>query len=109
MKLWRWQRGRQSDHEYYKFPLWYFTIGKWGFDAYILKYSKEGTLPKHKDVIPNAEHHRLNIRLTGDATFFMDGKVVHKRIICFRPDIHSHSLWVKSPTLKLSFGLVKFK
>lgn len=109
MKLWKWYKGRQEGIEYYKFPLWHFRIWKWGFDAYILHYRQAGTLPWHKDVVEKANHHRLNIKLWGTSAFFYGRRVVHKRFIYFRPDKYIHSLWVKSPTIKLSFGFVKFK
>ena len=108
MKLWEWQKGRQEKIKYYKFPLWSFRIFKFGFDAYILSYREAGTLPPHKDPVEKGKHYRLNIKFWGDSVFICGGKVIHKRIIWFRPDLHIHSLWVKSPTVKLSFGFVKF-
>lgn len=109
MKLWTWEQGRIQFTTYFRFTLWYFRVGKWGFDAYLLKYPKADILPYHIDEVKGGKHYRMNIRLKGEAKFFLAGKVIHKRIICFRPDKYIHSLWINSPTLKLSFGFVKFK
>lgn len=113
MKLWKWIPGRQEKTEYYKFPLWQFRILMYGFDAYILRYPKNTILRWHKDPIEDAHHWRLNIKLSGDAEFTIlrDGQLRSSSSIfqLFRPDKHYHSLKVYSPTLKLSFGFVKFK
>ena len=112
MKLWKWQLGRQMGATYFKFPLWYFKIWKWGFDAYILKYKAVTILPKHKDPV-DGKHWRLNIGW-GVANlvcneykgfYYRIGKLT---IIFFRPDIIEHSLYVFENTIKLSFGFVKF-
>lgn len=111
-KLWRWTNGRQSNTEYKKFCLWSGRIGKFGFDAYILKYKANTTLPWHKDEIKNAKHYRINIKLYGRSYFLMQDikrKKSHDRFILFRPDLYSHSLSVINPTIKLSFGFAKFK
>ncbi len=71
MKLWKWQKGRQQNTEYWKFPLWYFRVGKWGFDAYILKYDAYTKLPYHIDKVNNGKHWRLNIKISGDSSFFI--------------------------------------
>lgn len=113
MKLWCWQIGRQRLTEYYKFPLWFFRIGNYGFDAYILKYEKGTLLEYHTDKIHNANHWRLNIHILGDASFFISkpsGVDLYNNCLClFRPDIYAHSLKVRKKTIKLSFGFVKFK
>jgi hypothetical protein len=112
MKLWKWLPGRQGRCDYKKFCLWYFRIGKWGFDAYILKYQPLTDLPYHKDPIPDGKHWRLNVKLWGISVFVMEKsgvyKPVWKRFILFRPDLHYHGLTVRSTTVKLSFGFVKF-
>ena len=112
IKLWRWMNGRQPNVQYWKWPIWYFRIGKWGFDAYILYYHQPTVLGWHRDDIPNAKHWRLNIKLYGKATFSMqDGKtltVTDRRCNFFRSDLIPHSLEVKTPTKKLSFGFVKY-
>lgn len=111
LKLWKWTEGRQNKTEYKKFCLWYFRIGKFGFDGYILRYKANTELPWHKDPI-KGEHYRLNIKLFGRAYFFIKGiprKKIHDNFIFFRPDIHSHQLIIISPTMKLSFGFAKFK
>lgn len=113
-KLWRWQDGRQSDTKYRKFTLWYFRIWKWGFDAYILKYSPNTELKWHTDPIPNAEHWRKNIKIKGLAVFFRKHNntmtaYVKRNSPTFRPDIEEHMLMVYNKgCIKLSFGFVRF-
>lgn len=116
MKLWSWQKGRQRLTEYYKFPLWFFRIGNYGFDAYILKYEANTTLHWHKDPIEDAEHYRLNIRLSGYDTFIWKDLVTNDKransrqtLIHFRPDITWHKVETHTKVTKLSFGFVKFK
>ena len=114
MKLWRWQKGRQADCEYSKFPIILLKIWKFGFDAYILKYAPNASLPWHTDRVENGKHWRLNIKLSGNAIFGIkkDGVTKHlinKSFILFRSDLNEHSLEVsKRGCLKLSFGFVKF-
>lgn len=113
MKLWKWQNGRQRGIDYKKFPLWFFTIGKWGFDAYILKY-KEGVLHEHTDPVEGGEHWRMNIKLQGIADFGTKSnnnwKYSRRIVNIFRPDIVPHCLLVYyTGCTKLSFGFVKFK
>lgn len=115
MKLWKWQSGRQQDCEYHKFPLWYFRIWKLGFDAYILKYEPDSFLPWHTDKVENGKHWRMNINITGAASFIIIKNdtpffYLQRKIIIFRPDVFSHSLKVgNKKCIKLSIGLVKFK
>ncbi len=113
MKLWRWQNGRQHDCEYKKFTLWYFKLGKFGFDCYILKYKGDQVLPKHKDPIENGKHWRLNIGY-GFANFVCDKLIFDQRfgkftVFLFRPDLYEHSLYVFEKTTKLSFGFAKYQ
>ena len=113
MKLWKWQNGRQSNCEYKKFPLWYFKLGKFGFDCYILKYKGDSVLPPHKDPIENGKHWRLNIGW-GVANFVCEKLIFGKRIgnltiYLFRPDLYTHSLYVFEKTTKVSFGFAKYK
>ncbi len=115
MKLWRWIPGRQKNCEYKKLCLWYFRIWKWGFDAYILKYNARTFLPIHTDVVKNGRHYRLNIKLWGQAQFFISEKPLsskynstYKRINFFQPDLYYHALNIYKPTVKLSFGFVKY-
>lgn len=114
MKLWKWQPGRQQGCEYKKFPLWFFRIGKFGLDAYILKYAPNTSLPWHKDPV-DGKHWRKNFTLKGDSTFRI--KTVHNSTISirggdyemFRPDLEEHALDVHNAgCTKLSFGFVKF-
>lgn len=110
MKLWKWQSGRQQEVTYHKFPLWYFRIWKFGFDAYILKYEPNTLLPLHKDPIINGKHWRLNIKLKGTA-IFLCLKYIFKtdNITLFRPDKYEHMLIIfNNKCIKLSFGFVKF-
>ena len=113
VKLWKWQKGRQYETEYFKFPLWYFKIWKFGFDGYILKYSDNTVLDWHTDKIKNGKHWRLNIKLKGENYFSINKEKViihkpYKLFMFFRPDLVSHRLIVVSKTIKLSFGFVKF-
>ena len=109
MKIWKWQEGRQKDTTYKKFPLWYFRIWKWGFDAYILRYQPDTYLKLHVDRVDNGKHWRLNIKLVGKASFFCHGTgIINRRFVFFRPDLYLHSLYAYTKTIKLSFGFVKF-
>lgn len=109
MKLWKWQKGRQEGTEYQKFPLWYFKIWKWGFDAYILKYEPKTILKLHTDPVKDGKHWRLNIKLKGSSYFYRKDRGHNTKIVnFFRPDIIPHELTVITKTYKLSFGFVKF-
>jgi len=114
MKLFKWQQGRQHGCEYKKFPLWYFRIFNYGFDAYILKYETNTRLGWHKDPVENGKHYRLNVRLKGYNTFFWKNTKGRKCVqfspnfVWFRPDITWHMLSTYSRVIKLSFGFVKF-
>lgn len=108
MKLWRWSIGRQKNCSYQKFPLWYFRIWRYGFDAYILKYEDDTFLPLHRDPV-EGKHWRLNIKLKGNSVFFVENEGSSTRkVVFFRPDLYLHSLTVHTKTIKLSFGFVKF-
>lgn len=113
MKLWKWQKGRQLGTNYWKFPLWYFRIGKWGFDAYILKYAPFSNLPWHKDPV-DGKHWRTNIELSGRSLFMVRDAPNTESCwafnpITFRPDLLEHKLIVsKEGCTKLSLGFVKF-
>jgi hypothetical protein len=112
MKLFKWQPGRQGNCNYQKFPMWFFRIGKLGFDAYILKYEADQVLPTHTDPVEGGNHYRLNIGW-GVANFLCAKTMVAKRLgrlslYIFRPDLYPHSLFVFGPTTKLSFGFVKY-
>jgi hypothetical protein len=114
MKLWKWQNGRQQDTKYQKLPLWYFRIGRFGFDAYILKYAPNTVLEWHTDPVPNGEHWRRNFTLKGWSAFGMRVNNV-TRFYCmtgtplFRPDLCEHMLRTyNKECIKLSLGFVKF-
>lgn len=114
MKLWQWTKGRQEGCDYMKFTLWYFRIWKFGFDAYILKYSPNTILDWHTDPV-DGKHYRINIKLKGSSVFGVRRYKEYKhtffnpRFMFFRPDLYEHKLrvWSKGCT-KLSFGFVKF-
>lgn len=111
MKLWQWQDGRQMGTRYKKFPLWYFRIWKWGFDAYILKYEADTVLHPHRDPVAG-RHYRVNIGW-GNANFYCEKMILAEKlgrlsVYLFRPDLYVHSLFVHDKTTKLSFGFVKF-
>ena len=109
MMIWKWQEGRQKDTTYEKFPLWYFRIWKWGFDAYILRYQPDTYLKLHVDRVDNGKHWRLNIKLVGKASFFCHGTgIINRRFVFFRPDLYLHSLYAYTKTIRLSVGFVKF-
>lgn len=113
IKLWKWRAGRQEKTVYQKFPLWYFRIWKWGFDAYVLKYAPNTKLDWHKDPVKGGKHWRLNVKLKGFATFLIEKSngctIYFKRCIFFRPDIQEHKLNVYGKgCTKLSFGFVKY-
>lgn len=113
MKFWKWQKGRQSNCEYQKFPLWYFKIGKFGFDGYVLKYEGDQVLPPHRDPIEGGRHWRLNIGW-GAANFVCEKLIFARRIgrltvFLFRPDLYEHSLYVFEKTVKLSFGFARYE
>jgi hypothetical protein len=112
MNLWKWQKGRQENCEYQKFPLWYFRLWKFGFDCYILKYEGNQVLPSHRDPIEKGKHWRLNIGY-GVSNFVCEklsfGRRVGKlTIFIFRPDLYEHSLYVFEKTTKLSLGFAKY-
>lgn len=111
MKLFKWQRGRQVNCRYFKFPFIYFRIGKFGFDGYILLYPKEARLPFHRDKI-NGKMWRMNITLKGIARFGIRygglTKITSNIINIFRPDLYEHSLHVFTRTYKLSLGFAIF-
>lgn len=114
MKLWRWQKGRQESAIYDKFTLWYFRIWKLGFDCYLLRFKLKTHVEFHTDVVPNGQHWRLNVNLKGSnvLTLAHYSNIVlyfNKKAILFRPDIIPHSFIVRTPTIQLSFGFVKFK
>jgi len=113
IKLWKWQNGRQMDCEYKKLPLWYFKIGKFGFDCYILKYNDKQFLPLHVDPIENGKHWRLNIGW-GESEFYCKKLIFGKKfgklsLYLFRPDLYKHSLCTMTKTTKISFGFARFK
>lgn len=112
MKLWKWTEGRQDKCSYKKFPLWYFSVGKFGFDAYILNYEPNQVLPTHRDPVEGGSHYRLNIGW-GDSLFLVKSKIWGFKfgklsMYLFRPDLHNHSLVINGRTHKLSLGFVKF-
>ena len=109
MKLWEWQKGRQDGTNYKKFPLWYFRIGNWGFDGYVLSYQQDTKLKLHRDLVEDGKHWRLNIKLWGNTSYFQgNAGYIKDKFVFFRPDLYLHSLYCYTKTVKLSFGFVKF-
>lgn len=109
----KWIKGRQNDCEYFKIKLFYFKIFKFGFDGYILKYNKNQILPKHKDIVDNGNHYRVNIGY-GDSIFNCNNIIFKYKlgllsINFFRPDLYEHSLIIINKTYKISLGYVKFR
>lgn len=104
----KWLDGRIVNCKYKKLLIFSFKIWKWGFDAYLLKYEEFGYLPEHKDPLKNGKHYRMNVNLYGNSDFYIKYKRIQKNVIFFRPDIQPHSLWILTPTLKLSLGYAKY-
>jgi len=107
--LFQWINGRQLDCEYQKFTIWFFSIGNFGTDCYILHYLPNTNLPEHTDPVKGKNHYRLNINLFGGGGFICKN-VIFKfgTIVLFRPDNEPHSVinsnhnrWI------LSIGWVK--
>lgn len=113
LKLFKWQNGRQQGCDYRKFPLWFFRIRKFGFDAYILKYQSAQILPPHRDPIERGKHWRLNIGYGNDnfvcESLIFGCKLGLFTIYIFRPDLYEHSLQVYDNTTKLSIGFAVYK
>ena len=114
MELWKWTEGRVKKSAYFKFPLYYFRIWKWGFDAYVLKYRADTYLPMHRDTVIDGKHWRLNVGWGDNQFFICDGcvdigwKWGKFSLYLFRPDKYLHALTSYGKTVKLSFGFVKF-
>lgn len=99
--MFNWIKGRQlSGYERLTF-----INTKW-VDLHLIRYPIGIGIPKHKDIIPNKNHYRLNVRLIGPDNFECE-KVIFKfwRFICFRPDLYIHSVTpVERKRLVLSIG-----
>lgn len=106
----KWQKGRQDTVEYFKFKLFSFKVGRFGFDGYLLKYPALTHLLPHLDEVQDGKHYRMNITLRGNNMFICQGKHFHIKefIHIFRPDIQRHGLLVATETYKLSLGFAKF-
>lgn len=104
----KWQKGNQYD----KLPLWKFRIFNTVFDAFILYYHQPTFLGWHRDIVEGAKHYRLNIKLKGKSTLFIEGENVQKSInfpiVFFRSDLYPHSVDVRTPTIKLSLGMLRY-
>jgi len=112
VKLFKWQRGRQANCRYWKYPLWFFRVWKFGFDGYILAYPKGAVLPSHRDTI-DGKIWRLNITLSGISIFGIERShwlptYSARKVNMFRPDLYMHSLVAKTRTYKLSLGFAIF-
>ena len=65
--MFKWIEGRQGGG-YAKLPI--IVSERFKFDIYILRYPPNFALSKHNDPCPDGyEHHRINIRLLGQATY----------------------------------------
>lgn len=112
--LWKWKRGRQRNCEYKKLCLYSFRVGRWGLDAYILKYQADTYLPLHRDLL-DGKHWRLNIGW-GNNQFIIANypkkkcgwKIGRLSVYLFRPDLYLHALQIWGKTTKASFGFAKF-
>ena len=109
MKLFRWLYGRQEGADYKKWCFLYFSIGRWGFDGYILKYEPRTTLLYHTDKI-DGKMWRLNITLSGICYFVAEKEIIKlgQFLHLFRPDLYLHSLTTWTKTYKLSLGFAHF-
>lgn len=98
MELFKWLPGRQSTCKYLKYCFLWRTIGRFGFDGYILKYPPNAQLPIHKDEVYNSRHYRLNIILKrkSDINYVQGWNTIinwfDSRIILFRPDLWEHGM-----------------
>lgn len=100
----KWDEGRQGSG-YSKLTL--FFSKRFKCDAYILKIPKGVAIPQHVDLVPNANHHRVNITLRGRIRMEVNGKsfCLGDWFSYFRPDITPHSApAVVKDTYLFSFG-----
>lgn len=107
-----WINGRQKDCIYFKIILFIIKNKYFAFDGYILKYQENQQLPKHKDIVENGVHYRLNIGY-GNALFECEKNIISLKIwkisvYLFRPDLYFHSLKIIDKTYKISLGYVRF-
>lgn len=104
----KWQKGNQ----YNKLPLWKFKVFNTVFDAFILYYHHPTFLGWHRDVVDGAKHYRLNFKLKGKSTLFIEGekrqKSINFPIAFFRSDLLPHAVEVRTPTIKLSLGIIHY-
>jgi hypothetical protein len=83
-----WKSGRQGGG-YGKIKI--FVSRRYLFDMYFLRIPKGTDIKPHRDPVPTGEHHRINIRLWGDAIHRFEHRDSHA-FTRFRPDIELH--WV---------------
>src|SRR4051812_25950819 len=94
MKLFSWQKGRQSTG----YRIWPFVQLKWPikFDGYFIHYPEGSSVPGHRDPVPHGKHYRLNVELIkprrGEGGTFNCADTIFswKRLHFFRPDINFH-------------------
>lgn len=114
VKPFEWEEGRQGTG-YKKLELFnrwkFFSKRKW--DLYLLQYPVGSGIPKHRDLLPDHKHYRLNIYLWNAES---GGVPEHESVIIgnrfftlFRPDLslHSVSTVTKGTRYVLSFGFSK--
>ena len=106
----RWDRGRQETG-YLKKTLYTFRLGRFGTDAYLLKFPEGCDVPTHTDPVDDSRHYRLNVVLQhaeSGGEFVCDDPIVDlPRIKVFRPDKNLHSVRriEKGTRFVLSLGL----
>lgn len=98
-----WEQGRIKNVSYFKCKILESKFFK--FDLYLLKIPKGVMIPAHNDVVENYNHHRINLRIWGDAEHHVEYREPRGWLIIFRPDITLH--WIPKPkrtSYFISFG-----
>lgn len=112
LKFFQWQEGRAAGG-YRIFPmLWVKISERFGFDCFLLDYQNGSKIEPHRDGLhsfPDLRHYRLNTKIwhRGSGGEFICESILWKLgpIICFRPDINTHSVTeVKGRRIMLSIG-----
>jgi hypothetical protein len=109
--MWHFVKGRQAGG-YEKMGL---VTARWPIpsDIYIIRFKTGTSIPKHRDVVSNGKHYRLNIVLW---PFYQGGRFVCNKtiilvgpVVLFRPDLEEHSLTeiTKGMLYLLSFVFVR--
>lgn len=107
MKLFNWGYGRH-DTGYRAFTLAFSKT--FNFDCYLIKYAKGASIPKHRDVVSDSNHYRLNIELwkaeNGGEFRCKTIWSLFGRVHFFRPDLEEHEVTEVKRGVRyvLSFG-----